>query len=123
MGARWPASLVRRRFACYVADVQRAATIDDVAAWVYTDGGATPLDRMFQPGAGCSPHLAYAIAHEALKFLVTVVGEPGIREMFAARERGATFDAAFLQVAHMSVTDFQRRFVDSLRPHYYERSK
>lgn len=43
--------------------------------------------------------------------------------MFEARARGAPFDAAFLQVAHVSVSDFQRRFVDSLRPHYYERSK
>lgn len=110
-------------FACYVADVQRAATIDDIAAWVYTEGGATPLDRAFQKDSKCSVHLAYAIAHEALKFLVTVVGEAGIRQMFEARARGATFDTAFLRVANMTVTDFQRRFIDSLRPHYYERSK
>lgn len=110
-------------FACYVADTPMAATIDDIAAWVYTEGGATPLDRAFQPDGKCSVYLAYAIAHEALKFLVSLVGEPGIRQIFEARARGAPFDAAFLQVAHVSVSDFQRRFVDSLRPHYYERSK
>lgn len=110
-------------FACYVADVQRAATIDLIAHWVIAEGGPAPLDRMFSRVGRCPVHVAYAIAHEALKFLVTLVGEAGIRELFAARGGGASFDAAFQQVVHLTVADFQQRFADSLRPHYYERSK
>lgn len=108
-------------FACYVADFERAATIDEIAYWVIAEGGPTPLERAFSQRINV--HLAYAIAHEALKFLVTLIGERGVRDMFALRANGASFDKAFERAAGFSVADFQRRFAESLRPHYFERSK
>jgi hypothetical protein len=68
-------------------------------------------------------HVAYAIARQALVFLVEKVGEAGIKRMFELRAGGATFEAAFKEVAELSVDEFQSQFTQWLRPHYYERAR
>ncbi len=110
-------------FASYVTGDTRAASLDDVAWWVVHEGGARPLDHMFSTPGACNVHVAYAIARQALVFLVEKVGEAGIKRMFELRAGGATFEAAFKKVAELSVDEFQSQFTQWLRPHYYERAR
>jgi hypothetical protein len=105
-----------------VAGDTRYASIDDIAWWVIHEGGERPLDRIFEKGK-CPIHVAYAIARQSLVHLVTLVGEDGIKRMFEKRGAGATFEAAFADVASLSVGEFQTKFAQSLRPNYYDRAR
>lgn len=107
-------------FACVVAEQTRGA-IDDIAYWVIHDGGPRPLDTLFS--GRCDVHLAYAIAQQAVRYLVTLVGEEGLRDLFEQRAKGSPFEAAFSKVTGLSVDEFQTRFIESLRPSYYERAR
>lgn len=108
-------------FASVVAENDRASSIDDVAWWVIHEGGKQPLDALFTNR--CDVHLAYAIAKEAVRYLVEVVAESGVRQMFELRATGVTFETAFSKVAGFTVGDFQARFIESLRPKYYDRAR
>ena len=108
-------------FACVVADQIRFAAIDDVAYWVIHDGGARPLDTLM--GGRVDIRLAYAVAREAVRYLIELVGEAGIKSMFEQRAKGVFFEAAFKSVAGFDVIEFQAKFINSLRPNYYERAR
>lgn len=110
-------------FASYVAGDDRQASLDDIAWWVIHEGGATPLDRMFGVPGACPTGVAYAIARRAVVYLVELVGEAGIKGMFARRAAGAPFAAAFRDVSNLTVEEFQTRFIESLKPNYYERAR
>lgn len=110
-------------FATYVVGDDRQASLDDVAWWVIHEGGPRPLERMFADATTCQLSVAYATARRALVYLVGLIGEDGIKRMFEKRNAGAPFAAAFRDVASMSVEEFQTRFIESLRPHYYERAR
>lgn len=108
-------------FACVLAEQSRAASIDDIAWWVIHEGGERPLRDLFAGRAGI--HLAYAIAKEAVRYLVELVGDAGLKQMFELRAKGQLFDAAFARVAGFTVPEFEARFIKSLRPNYYERAR
>jgi hypothetical protein len=108
-------------FASVVAENDRSNSIDDIAYWVIHDGGPQPLDVLFS--ARCDVHLAYAIAKQAVRYLVELVSEDGLRQMFELRASGMPFAAAFSKVAGFTVLDFQSRFIESLRPKYYDRAR
>lgn len=109
-------------YAMFVSDGPTVASIEDVAWWVIQKGGERPLDAMFDGPGRPKTYLAYAIAKEALAFLVRVTGQAGVLKMFALRAEGARFDDAFTQVTKLSLAEFQKRFAESLEPHYYERA-
>lgn len=108
-------------FASVVAENDRAQSIDDVAYWVIHDGGKQPLDALFTNRVNV--HLAYAVAKEAVRYLVEVVKESGLREMFELRASGVNFETAFSKVAGFTVDTFQAQFIESLRPKYYDRAR
>jgi hypothetical protein len=108
-------------FACMVAGQDRPASIDDIAYWVIHDGGARPLDTLMN--GRVDMQLAYAIAKEAVRYLIELVGEGGIKAMFEQRAKGVFFEAAFKSVAGFDVSEFQAKFIKSLRPNYYERAR
>lgn len=107
-------------FASVVAGQDRGA-LDDIAWWVIHEGGEQPLDALMS--GKCNIHLAYAIAMKAVSYLIELVGENGVREMFEQRAKGLSFEAAFAKVAMFSTIEFQSRFIASLRPSYYERAR
>lgn len=107
-------------FASLVAGEVRRP-MDDIAWWVIHEGGEQPLEGLFN--GKCNVGLAYAIAMQAVSYLVELVGEAGIKDMFEARAKGQAFEAAFAKVAGFSTLDFQARFIKSLRPSYYERAR
>lgn len=108
-------------FACVVTDQALSASIDDIAWWVIHEGGERPLDGLMSGKVNL--HLAYAIAMESVRYLVTLVNEAGIKRMFELRAKGQGFEAAFKSVAGFSVEEFQKRFIESLRPSYYDRAR
>ncbi|MDP2270695.1 MAG: DUF4124 domain-containing protein [Archangium sp.] len=108
-------------FACVVADQTRHASIDDIAWWVIHEGGERPLEQLMS--GKCPIGLAYAIAKEAVRYLVELVGEAGLKQMFELRAKGQPFDAAFSRVAGFTVQEFEGRFIKSLRPNYYDRAR
>ena len=110
-------------FASLVTGDTRQASLDDVAWWVIHEGGPRPLERMFAVRGACVVHVAYAIAREALVYLVELVGEAGIKRMFDKRHAGASFEAAFRDVAGLGLDEFQAQFAQWLKPHYYERAR
>ncbi len=110
-------------FASLVTGDTRQASLDDIAWWVIHEGGPRPLDRMFAVRGACMIHVAYAIAREALVYLVELVGEAGIKRMFDERHAGATFEAAFRDVSGLGLDEFQAQFAQWLKPHYYERAR
>lgn len=109
-------------FAMFVSDASGFASLEDVAWWVLHEGGARPLDAMFDGSRHCKVHLAYAIARQAVSFLVQLVGQAGVQRMFALRAQGAGFEPAFAKVAGFPLAEFQKRFAESLRPHDFERA-
>lgn len=108
-------------FACVLSEQVRAASIDDIAYWVIHDGGDRPLDGLMS--GRCRVQLAYAIAKEAVRYLIELVGEPVIKSMFELRAKGVAFDVAFKNAAGFDVGEFQEKFIKSLKPNYYERAK
>ncbi len=104
-----------------LAEQQRPAAIDDIAWWVIHEGGERPLDTLMS--GRCDIHLAYAIAQQAVLYLVQLVGEAGVKRMFELRADGHGFDDAFSDVAGIGVEAFEARFIESLRPNYYERAR
>jgi hypothetical protein len=110
-------------FAAYVAGVSHQAQLEDVAWWVIHEGGPRPLERMFAARTSCRGQVAYETARRALMFLVSLVGEAGINRMFERRAKGASFADAFQAEAGLSTDEFQAKFIESLRPNYYERAR
>ncbi len=108
-------------FACVLAEQNRSASIDDIAWWVIHEGGERPLQDLYAGKAEI--HLAYAIAKEAVSYLVELVGDAGLKQMFELRAKHQTFDAAFTRVAGFTVQEFEGRFIKSLRPNYYDRAR
>ncbi len=108
-------------FACVLSGQSLAASIDDIAWWVIHEGGDRPLEQLYSGRAEI--HLAYAIAKEAVRYLVELVGDAGLQRTFELRAKGATFDAAFSRAAGFTVQEFEGRFIKSLRPNYYERAR
>jgi hypothetical protein len=107
-------------FANYVADFPGYASPDAVAWWTIRHGGARPLEAAFSKA---EVHLAYAMATEAVRFLVELITEAGLRRFFELRHSGTSFDAAFVRVVGFDVGEFQRRFIERVRPRYYDRAE
>lgn len=109
-------------FAQYVAKTDAYASREDAAYWVIHDGGTSPLTNAF--GAhGPQTWVAYGIALEAVRFLAKLVGDEGIKRTLALRGSGSSFDDAMATVLGYGIADFELRFIESLRPHYYDRAR
>lgn len=107
-------------FANVVEGSSGYASAADVAWWTIARGGERPLSTAF---SNAPAHVAYAIATAGVNQLVDQVGRDGILKMFKLRAQGASFEAAFRQVAGVSVREFEARFAERQRPLYHERAE
>lgn len=111
-------------FAQYVASpTDPMSAIEDVAWWVIQEGGDRPLETVFPRVRTGRETIAYAVALAGVAFFVEQVGEAGLRRSLELREQGQSFQAAMESVLGCSLLEFQKRFKESLRPHFYERAR
>jgi hypothetical protein len=108
-------------FANVVADFDGYASVDDVAFWVISRGGPTPLSAVFRHPQNL--HVAYAVATHAVRLLVTEHGRDAVLDFFARRRRGEGFEEAFHQSFGERVPDFEARWVELLRPKWRQRAQ
>lgn len=108
-------------FASFVGERLKFSDAHDVAYFVVKQAQGHPLRHIFVPGA--KVQLSYQVAQDLVTFLDALVGDDGIRRMFALRKRGQTFEQAFATVSGLSLEQFEAKFVDSVRPDFYERAE
>lgn len=124
----------REGYAMLVSGEEAGASSSDIAWWAIRHGGTAPLTNTWN-SVGEGPRVAnhatradhalfaYGVSLEGVKFITELSGEASIGELFEAMHEGADFQSAFKGAVGLDLRDFELRFLERVRPAYFDRGE
>jgi hypothetical protein len=117
-------------YAMYVARQDPYASPSDIAWWAIRFGGERPLANTWSTPSAARPPpalsqvtFAYGVSNEGVRFYAEAFGEPSLKGLLRALHEGSPFELAFERASGLELREFERRFIEHLRPAFHDRAE